>query len=154
MLNGAVVVTAKEGSLEVENNGQRISVAKGNTIAISPKTARAPQGTAAGGPHISSGTTLQVGALAASSVSAVLSAVAVKRAGDARSSAEAANSAASNAVTAASNAAAAAANAASTANAVGLALYNLACELGLISPYKPPSGDPPCPVGRVCCGPP
>jgi hypothetical protein len=156
VLNGAVVVTAKEGSLVVENNRQTITVAKGKTVAISPKTARAPQGTATGGPHMSSGTTLRFGALAASSVSAVLSAVAVKRAGDARSSAEAANSAASSAVTAASNAAAAAANAASTANAVGLALNNLFCELGLSgpSPYMPPSGDPPCVYGQVCCGPP
>jgi hypothetical protein len=141
MLNGAVVVTAKEGSLVVENNGQRTTVAKGKSVAISPKTARAPQGAAAGGPHISSGTALQVGALAASGASTAIGAVAVVRSGDAKDSANAANSAASAAIAAASNAAVAASNAASTANTAGCALNILAFNFGIPSPYSPPNGQ-------------
>jgi hypothetical protein len=141
MLNGAVVVTAKEGSLVVENNDQRVSVAKGKTIAINPKVARSPQGGAAGGPHISSGTALQVGALAASGVSTVVGAIAVVRAGDARDSASAANSTAAAANAAASSAAAAAASSAAAANTAGCALNILAFNLGLPSPYMPPAGE-------------
>ena len=38
MLNGSVVVTAKEGALQVEDHGATKNVAKGQTIVISPKT--------------------------------------------------------------------------------------------------------------------
>ena len=51
MLDGAIVVTSKEGSLQVEGNGAPVEVAKGRTILIGPKAARAPapQGAPAGG---------------------------------------------------------------------------------------------------------
>src|ERR1035437_6692344 len=39
MLNDAVVVTAKEGALQVEDHGATRNVAKGQTIVITPKTA-------------------------------------------------------------------------------------------------------------------
>src|SRR5208282_4123968 len=44
MLNGSVVVTAKEGALKVENHGATKDVTKGQTIVISPKTADAKGG--------------------------------------------------------------------------------------------------------------
>jgi hypothetical protein len=75
MLNGAAIVTAKEGSLVVEYNGQRAAVAKGKTISISPKTEQASQGTTTGGPIVSGGTALQVGALAAGTSTIVGSAI-------------------------------------------------------------------------------
>jgi len=49
MVNGAVVVTTKEGLLRVEGNGQAVEVAKGKTLVVTPKVARAPQGGAGGG---------------------------------------------------------------------------------------------------------
>jgi len=43
MTNGTVMVTAKDGTLRVNENGKTVEVAKGKTIALVPKTARAPQ---------------------------------------------------------------------------------------------------------------
>jgi len=43
MANGTVMVTAKDGTLQVNENGKTVEVAKGKTIALTPKTARAPQ---------------------------------------------------------------------------------------------------------------
>jgi len=136
MLNGSVIITAKEGSLVVENNGQTINVAKGKSIAITPKTARAPQG--GGGPHVSSGTALPVVALAAAGASAVIAGVSLSRANGAKDAANTANSAAAAADSAAAAAAAAASAAAATANSVGCAL-NILNYPGP-SPYTPPSG--------------
>lgn len=138
MLNGTVIITAKEGSLVVENNGQTINVAKGKSIAITPRTARAPQG---GGPHVSSGTTMAVISIAAAGTAAVLTGVALSRADNAKSAATTADSAAAAADAAASAAAAAAAASASVANSVGCALNLLANGEGLPSPYTPPSGE-------------
>ena len=44
MANGSVTVTTKEGLLRVEGDGQAVDVAKGKTIAVMPKVARAPRG--------------------------------------------------------------------------------------------------------------
>jgi hypothetical protein len=43
MVNGTVMITAKDGTLQVNENGKTVEVAKGKTIALVPKTARAPQ---------------------------------------------------------------------------------------------------------------
>ena len=51
MANGSVMVTTKEGLLRVEGDGQAVDVAKGKTIAVMPKAARAPQGGGGGGGH-------------------------------------------------------------------------------------------------------
>lgn len=44
MLNGAIIVTAKEGTLHVNGAGRTTEVAKGKTIAITQSPAGAPQG--------------------------------------------------------------------------------------------------------------
>ena len=49
MVNGAVVVTTKEGLLRVEGSGPAVEVAKGKTITVHAKAARAPQGGAGAG---------------------------------------------------------------------------------------------------------
>ena len=44
MLNGSVVVTAKEGKLKVEGNGPAMEVGKGKTITVKAAAAAGPQG--------------------------------------------------------------------------------------------------------------
>jgi len=158
MLDGAVVVTSKEGSLRVEGNGSPVEVAKGRTILIEPKAARAPapQGAPAGGGPGGGGSTtiISAAALGVGAMGAVVGFVSLSRANDARDSAKTANTtadAAAGAAAAAANAASAATNLASAAAAVaaaGIAETNLVgCELnrlanseGKPSPYTPPSG--------------
>jgi len=137
-LNGAVVVTAKDGTLRVDNNGQVINVAKGKTITIAPRV-KAPAGGGAGGGNVWS-----IAAVGAGGVAAILAGVAVSRAGNANTNATAAISAANAAGAAAvsaANAATSAANAAtSTADAVGCALDAITTPEGMppgISPYIP-----------------
>lgn len=161
-LNGAVVVTVKEGSLKVAGNGAPVDVTKGQSITIQPKSARAPQ--SGGAQKLSGGgnTALEAGALGAGVAAAILAAIALKRAGDARTeattaasnaaaataAAQAATTAANSATTAANNATTAANNANNTANLVGCAIDNLNDEtFGVPSPYTPPSGNSPCPQG-------
>jgi hypothetical protein len=149
MLNGSVVVTAKEGMLRVEGNGPAINVAKGKTITVVPRTS-APQNQPGGNPpgagRMGGGNTyLDAGALGAGIVAAILAGLAESRAGDAKTdatdaaSAAAAAAAAASAAVAAANSAAAASAAA--ANAVGCALNVLANEEGQASPYTPPAGE-------------
>jgi len=153
MVNGAVVVTAKEGKLRVEGNGPAQEVVKGKTIMVAAKAARSPQGGAAGAGSGSAGmstsTALQVGAVAAGGTSAVLSGVAISRAGDAKSAAAGANATAADAVaaaqdaTAAAQAAEAAANAATAAaNSVGCALDVQSVDNGGVSVFDP--------TGTIC----
>jgi len=121
MLNGSVVVTAKEGALQVEDHGATKNVTKGQTIVLSPKTAQSKGGGAGWGN--SGSMALQVATLGAAGIGAVLGGVAMSRAGNANTAANqaiaaanaatsAANTANSTATTAASSAAAAAASAA------------------------------------------
>ena len=136
MLNGTVVVTTKEGSLRVENNGQTIEVPKGKTLAIPTKTARAPQGggaagagagAAGGAAQSSMSTALSIAGLAGSTASVVTSGFAVSHAGDAKSEATLANStavAAASAANAAASAAAAAESSAAAAAATATDLCN------------------------------
>lgn len=137
MVNGAVIVTAKEGKLRVEGNGPAVEVVKGKTITVNAKAARAPAPQGGAGAGVNAATALQVGSIAAGGTSAVMSGVAISRAGDARDAAAAANSTAASAVSAANDAAAAADAAAETANSVGCAL-NDAVEGASV--YTPPSG--------------
>ena len=148
MLNGAVVVTAKDGALRVEEgNGQVVNVAKGKTITVTPQV-KAPQGAGAGRCCGTSGDIWGITATAAGGVAAILAGVAVSRAGtastnasNADSAAAAAASAAAAAAAAASAAEAAASAAEATANAAGCALNTLANQEGLPSPYSPPAGE-------------
>ena len=145
MLNGAVVVTAKEGKLRVESNGTAQEIAKGKTVTVSAerRTARAPQG-GTGAVGMSSSTALQVGSVAAGGTSAVLSGVAISRAGDARDAASAANATAAEAIGAANDATAAAQAAGDAANAAGCALNDWLLNDGKASVYTPP-GNYTCP---------
>ena len=139
-LNGAVVVTAKDGMLRVDNNGQVINVAKGKTITVAPQV-KAPKGGAGGGGDSS---WVPYATLGAAGVAAVMAGVDISKADTANSNAVSAISAA-NAATSAANAATSAANAAiSTANAVGCALDFIVNPKGIIglSPYIPLSGMP------------
>ena len=88
MLNGSVVVTAKEGALQVEDHGATKNVAKGQTIVISPKTANKGGGNAGWGGGGS--TTLEVVAIGAAGTGAILAGVAMSRAGNANANANAA----------------------------------------------------------------
>jgi len=153
MLNGAAVVTAKEGMLRVEGNGQTVNVAKGKTITVVP-AANAPQG---GGQQPPRGRCCgksiwgPLGFFMAAA-DAVLAGVAIDKADNANNNATSAQSAASAAAAAASAAAAAAAAATSAANsaeseanaetlAIGCALDALAAQQGITqSPYAIPSG--------------
>jgi hypothetical protein len=138
MINGTVIVTAKEGKLRVEGNGPAVEVVKGKTITVNAKAARAPQGGA--GAAVNAATAMQVGSIAAGGTSAVLSGVAISRAGDARDAAASANSTAASAVSAAQDAQAAAEAAAETANAAGCAVNTVWPDVGGASPYTPPAG--------------
>ena len=148
-LNGAVVVTVKEGSLRVEGNGSPVEVTKGKTITIQPKTARAPQGGAQKmGGGSSTDTLLDAAGLGAGVVAAILAGIGISRADDAKSAANAATAAANKAdadavaATAAANAATAAANnATAEAVTVGCALNNFNdTTFQEPSPFTPPSG--------------
>jgi len=154
MLNGTVVVTAKDGALSVdEGNGQVVNVAKGKTIAVTPQT-KAPQGGASAGRCCGGSNIWGITATAAGGVAAIMAGVAISRAGDAKtnaanadSDAAAANSTAAGAESQASAAAAAASAAASAASAAGAAANEAGCALntianeeGLPSPYTPPAG--------------
>jgi hypothetical protein len=155
MLNGAVVVSAKEGVLRVESNGKVVNVAKGKTITVVPKE-NAPQGgggkPAGGAGRVGGGSTaLEAGALGAGGLAAILAGVALSRAGDAKTDAAAADSAAAAAASAAAAAASAGAAAASAASAAlaaaneaaiasGCALNLEANAMGQASPYTPPAG--------------
>ena len=143
MLDGALVVTAKEGKLRVEGSGRAQEVVKGTTLTLSTQTARSPQGGAAGAGSgaatMSTSTALQVGSAAAGSTSAVLSGVAISRAGDSKDAAVSAQSTAAQAATNAANAQTAATAASTTANSVGCALNTLA-DPSSPSPYTPPAG--------------
>jgi hypothetical protein len=149
MLNGAIVVTAKEGMLRVEGNGQAINVAKGKTITVVPGS-NAPQGNGNPPPGGNSAGRVWhddwgIASTVVGGVAAILAGVAMSRAGTASNNAADAASAAAAAAEAAA-AATSAANAAASAeaaaiNALGCALNVLANQEGLGSPYTPPAGE-------------
>jgi len=151
MLNGSVVVTAKEGSLRVDDHGASKTVAKGETIVIAPKTAdQKPGGGGGGWGGGSEG--LEIAAVAAGATAAVLAGVGIKRADNATTAANAATAAA-NAATAAANTAnttaqsaatSAAAAAASSANALQVAqcTYDALVLHSTNSPFVPTTACP------------
>ena len=153
MMNGLIVITSKQGSLNVNQDGKTLKLAEGKTLTIAPKTARAPQ-TGASQKLAGGNTALEAGALGAAGAAAVLAGIGMKRAGDARTAAQGAESdalAATSAATAAGSAASAAAAdalaAQSTANLAGCALNNFGADtfftgvnVGVPSPYVPPAG--------------
>ncbi len=118
MLNGSLVISAKEGALQVDDHGATKNVSKGQTIVINPKTADNNKGGACCGGG--GNTALEVAAIGAGGAAAILAGVAMSRAGDANTNATAAISAA-NAATAAANAATSAANAATSTAAAAQA---------------------------------
>ena len=130
-LDGRLVVTAKEGMLQVERQGRTEAVGKGKTVTL-PMTAAAPVPNPAAPPdgnaHITTATTLGVLGLGAGSAAAVLAGLGLSRSNDAKDAAKAA--------TAAANSAAAAANAAGCATNIENARENP----GTSSPYTPPDG--------------
>lgn len=155
--SNSLVVTARQGSFQVERQGHTMQLAEGKTLTLSTRTAQAPDqgssgsngnGKKAAGAWGGASTVSWVG-LGAGATGAVLAAVAVSRADTSNHSAEAANAGASaatsaaNAATSAANAAASAAAAAQqTANAVGCGLDQIGEALGLTtSPYVPPAGS-------------
>ncbi|PYV10928.1 MAG: hypothetical protein DMG23_05855 [Acidobacteria bacterium] len=118
MMDGSVLVTAKEGMLRVEGNGPAQEVAKGKAITIGVKADRAAKASPAAKPLGGGGdvsTALQVGAIGASGAAAVLAGLAISRASDARDAAAAANATAAQALAAANTAAA---NSSTICNAV------------------------------------
>ena len=154
MLNGTVVVTAKDGMLRVEEgNGQVVNVVKGKTIAVTPPT-KAPDNTGSVGRCCGASNYWDIIDVAVGGAAAILAGVSLSRAGDAKSNAASATSAADQAISAAnaagseasaaaaaaSAAASAASAAAAAANAAGCAENTLANETGYPSPYVPPPG--------------
>jgi len=134
MMNGSVVVTAKEGALQVEGHGVSKNVAKGQTIVISPKTADNKSGSG-GGWGSNANVTLEVLAVGAGATAAILAGVAMSRAGNANTSAIAAISAANAATSAANQANSTAAAAAAAASAAAASAAEAAFLAGCAYDY-------------------
>jgi len=148
MLNGSVVISAKEGALDVNNHGTTKQVAKGQTIVIAPK-AKAGQG--GGGWGGGGSTALEVAAVGAGGVAAILAGIGISRSGDAKDaanqaisaadaakqSADQANATAGDAVTAAQQAA----DSAAAAELYAGCAYNKATTGMPDSPFVPPNGE-------------
>lgn len=139
MLNGAVVVTTKEGSLHVAGNGQTMDVAQGKTVTLLSKNAAMPQ-TGTSQKLVSGNTGLEAATLGVAGVGAVLAGIAMSRAGNARDAANAATTQAAAATSAATAASSAATAAAANANHAGCAINVVANKNGEASPYAPPTG--------------
>jgi len=77
MVNGVVVVTAKEGMLQVQGPERTVELTKGKTIEITPKSAGSPQPGQAGSTssHMTQGEVVAIAGLAAGGTSAVIGAV-------------------------------------------------------------------------------
>jgi len=148
MMNGTIVVTAKDGTLRVNENGRTVEVAKGKTIALTPKTARAPQ---AGGSQKLGGAPAWVDYAILAVASAGLgfgiagwdkAKNADSNAISATSAAVAAGSEAAAATSTATLALSAATTAAANANSTGCALNDIAESIGVTpSPYTPTGGQ-------------
>jgi len=143
MLNGSLVVTAKEGSLQIDDHGVTKNVAKGQTIVVNPKTAdNGKGGSCCGG---GGNTALIVAAIGAGGVAAILAGISMSRAGNANTNAEAAIAAANAATSAAnaanSTAAAAAASAAAAAAAAQQAEFLAACANDILQQGNTESVD-------------
>lgn len=140
MLNNAVMVTAKEGSLEVQGNGQTIDVAQGKTVTLATKADAMPQ--AGTSQKLVSATGVGTAAAILAGVGAAFGIAAFIESKDAKNNANSATSAADAADSAATSAGSAATAAGAAANSAGCALDTISVEQGLPnpSPYIPPSG--------------
>jgi hypothetical protein len=139
-LNNAVLVTAKEGSLHVEGNGQAIDVAQGKTITLLPKSNGMPQ--AGTSQKLVSGSALGAAAAVLAGVGAAFGIASFVEAKDAKDNANSATSAADAAESQAAAATSAADAAGSAANSAGCALNTIAGTVtpASPSPYIPPTG--------------
>ena len=143
MLNGSVVVTAKDGALKVEDHGATKNVTKGQTIVLTPMTADHKGGAGWGG---GGDTGWHIALLGAAGAGAVLGGIAMIRAGDANTNAQAAIAAANAAQATAAQAAAAASAAASSAAAAAITaecILDLANTGTYTSPIALPPGSCP-----------
>jgi len=153
MLGDTVVVRTKEGMMSVNfADGKSSEVPAGEVMRLIPSPQRAPQ-EAAGSQHFGSNTNwVEVAALGAAAIAAILAGVDISKADDANTNALAAESAAAaaNSNAAAANSALAAAESALAAlssadaaeiNSLGCALNKLANSEGQPSPYTPPTGE-------------
>ncbi len=137
-----VIIKTSEGLLRVEGAGQMYQVPKGKVIKFTPKASRAPQTT--GGAQKYGGDAdvlLDVAAVGAGAVAAILAGVAMSRAGDAKTQATAATAAANQADADAKAAQAAANNANDNALAVGCTLNKLFGTLPSASQFVPANGS-------------
>jgi hypothetical protein len=140
MLNNAVLVTAKQGSLHVEGNGKAFDVAQGKTITLMPKAKAMPQtGTSQ---KLVSGTGIAAVAAGLAGAATAFGIASFVEAKDAKNNANSATSAANAATSAANSAGSAATTAGDAANAAGCALNTISTEEGFPtpSPYIPPTG--------------
>jgi hypothetical protein len=143
MLNGSVVVTAKEGALKVEDHGATKNVAKGQTIVLTPMTADQKGGAGWGG---NGDIGWHIAIIGAAGAAAILAGVAMSRAGDANTNALAATAAANAAQSTAAVAASAASAAASSAAAAAITaecILDLTDTGTYTSPVNLPSGSCP-----------
>jgi len=154
MLNGSVVISAKEGALDVSDHGSAKKVAKGQTIVISPKSKDAAKG--GGGWGGGGSTALEVAAVGAGGVAAILAGIGISRSNDAKNAATEAITAANQATAAANTANTTAGNAVTAANAAqataAQAEFEAGCAYNSVttglpdSPFDPTSlGLGPCP---------
>lgn len=143
--NGEVMVTAKDGRLRVESNGQAINLAKGETITMLAK-ASAPQ--PAGGPSVPKPPLLPLQSAPHPSSMQILEAApsggassipSFGLAQDGNAEADASRTAPN----AAGSASSAPARAAAAADAIGYALNTRADSTPEISPHKPPAPPKP-----------
>jgi len=132
MLNGTIIVTAKEGTLHVDGVGRTTDVAKGKTIAITPNApAGAPQGAGSAAHHWTQAQIVNVVTLSAAGVGLGFSIADYQKTKDVQTTA---NDALSQAQAAASSAALAV-SAAQAAEAAAVA----ACKA--VSPNNPACGS-------------
>jgi len=128
MLNGTIIVTAKEGTLHVDGAGRSTDVEKGKTIAITPSApAGAPQGAGSASHHWTQAQVVNVVTLAAAGVGLGFSIADYQKTKDVQTTA-------SNALTQAQAAASSAALAVSAAQAAQAAAA-AACQA--VSPNNP-----------------
>jgi len=153
MLNGSVVISAKEGALDVSDHGSAKKVAKGQTIVIAPKAKDAAKG--GGGWGGGSSTALEVAAVGAGGIAAILAGIGISRSNDAKNAATEAITAANGAKASADQANATAGQAVDAANqanlTAGLAEFYAGCAYNTVttglpdSPFVPPDSNTPCP---------
>jgi hypothetical protein len=147
MLNGSIVVTAKDGSLKLEDHGATKNVEKGQTMVLTPRTANHA---GASGGWGGGETGWHVAILGAAGVAAVFSILAYKDAKDANTNSQgalAAGNAAESEAAAAASAAAAAASAASAAAINSECVLDLATTGTYTSPVDLGSACPGAPAG-------